>query len=90
MLQEIAHNSEGVLYRALTPGQSEDEFREWCKGIYNFITKFSSCKPDTINNYNVKNMVIVGGWRQKEEFLLSVNHASKVPMKHHQPRLTTF
>lgn len=66
MLEDLAPHSEPIIYRALTPNQTANEFREWL--------------TETVNDYKGKNIVLVGGscCHDKQETILSVPEAANL------------
>jgi len=70
LIERMAPEAETIIFRALTPNQSKEEFSDWIS--------------ETINSYGGKNMVLVGGCRTcDEDSLLTVQEASKIIMDKH-------
>jgi len=72
LLENLSNNTEAIIYRGLMPGESETEFVNWVK--------------ETVQEYNGKNLVLVGGCTHSGETILSVPHACEL-IKQNFPQL---
>jgi len=64
LLEQLAPESEPIIYRALTSGQNAQDFGDWVN--------------ETVEQYNAKNFVFVGSCPQPNESVLSVSEATKI------------